>query len=169
MAVKCQTTAEKRSSQGNTLLYGVVILLLLIAMAAVVGIKLQKIPLKSQEVDTSKLHQCQLQLGPCVINYHQQTIRLEITPRPVKTMTTLQTLLTLDGLKPSKATILFKGISMDMGENSFLLQGDRHGNLSGEVMLPVCLSQEMLWQVWLVVELSEGVLEFPFLLQTTNL
>ncbi len=153
---------SQSDEQGHPLIWTITALLLLV-LIAVGGYKYRE-HLRNSIVATATLDL------DCLLNKRQCTTSLEdgssmtiaISPQPIVAATPLQVTLQIEGLEAESVEIHFRGESMNMGLNQFILAEQPDGGYGGEVILPVCVRNSMMWIADVLVATPQGKLAFPF-------
>lgn len=115
---------------------------------------------------------CDLHKGPCDAHLPGGgEVRLDITPRPLRTMVPLTVAVQLRDLTASAVELDLQGVDMNMGYNRPALapQGDgRDGRFVGSAMVPVCVRDIMEWQARVLIHSDRGLLAAPFRFSTAK-
>ena len=107
---------------------------------------------------------CDLQQGPCSVALPQGgRLRLELSPRPVKVMSSLSIgVEVLGAAQAAKVLVDFAGVDMNMGFNRPQLDAVGDGRFSGETMLPACVTGRMTWRATVLLESDGRRVAAPF-------
>jgi hypothetical protein len=140
-----------------------IVALLLVGIAAVVGVKLDKATQKSVEMRAASNPDCILRDGPCSAHLPAGgSIEFEITPHSIPLMKPLSLTVSVRDIEVSAAEIDFVGIGMNMGYNRPQLKKTSSTRFEGKTTLPVCILQRMQWQANLLLETDSGTVMAPF-------
>lgn len=115
------------------------------------------------------LKNCSLHQQACEAKQADQSVRLEITPRPIKVARMLEVEVILQGIEADKVALDIAGENMYMGYNRVELTAipDQPGLYRGQSMLAFCTLDDMKWQVSVLITLpDEKLLAVPFALNT---
>jgi len=105
---------------------------------------------------------CAIQKGPCNQVINGLPISFDVVPKPVKAMTELTFIVTVDGTDSNtKAHIELNMLAMDMGKNHVLLRHSDRGALVGQGVIVRCRSGIRTWSAKVVVA-GIGTTEFIF-------
>ena len=105
---------------------------------------------------------CQAHDGPCQMPLGNETMTLEITPRPVTALQDSFFKVTLTGNQPKKAPYLDLGMpAMKMGPNRVMLKSDGKGSYTGKGVIVRCKSGRRTWFANVVVP-GAGEAKFVF-------
>lgn len=157
-----ETESHEAKTDGHPLIWSITAILF-IALLAAAGYKYRE-HMQGTTIATAPLDQ------HCMLNMQQCTSRLPdgggasltIAPHPIVAATPMQVSLQLEGLEAQGVEIHFRGESMNMGINQFILTHNSAGNYSGEVILPVCVRSSMIWIADVVVATPKRKIVFPF-------
>jgi hypothetical protein len=91
------------------------------------------------------------------------TIHFSIDPKPILGASPLSFNLSVEDIEVQAAVLDLKGVSMNMGSYRFELAPDGNGAYVAEGNLPVCVTNQMLWQadVWLKTP-EQGLIKIPY-------
>jgi hypothetical protein len=143
-----------------------VAILLALAVIAVIGYKLAPQWRTGAETTLPPVADCDLHRGPCRSGLPGGgSLSLEIAPRPIPVVRSLQVRVRLEGIEAARVEIDFAGVSMDMGPNRRPLAAAGGGLYQGEAALPVCVSGRMQWRATLLVDTAQGRLAVPYLFE----
>jgi len=105
---------------------------------------------------------CQAHEGSCKLPIGEETITLDITPRPVTAMQDSTFKVTITGAQPAKAPYLDLGMpAMKMGPNRVMLKSDGNGSYTGKGVIVRCKSGRRTWFANVVVP-GSGEAKFVF-------
>jgi hypothetical protein len=107
---------------------------------------------------------CDLHTGPCTQSFSENTVILEVTPRPVKAMQDLSFKVTLPGTlsKALKAPYIDLGMpGMNMGPNRVQLKSTGNATYEGSGVIVRCPSGRRTWQATVTIP-DAGQIEFIF-------
>ncbi len=105
---------------------------------------------------------CQAHKGPCSLPIGNETITLEITPRPVTAMQDSAFKVTISGNHPAQVPYLDLGMpAMKMGPNRVLLKPADNGTYQGKGVIVRCKSGRRTWFANVVVP-GAGEAKFVF-------
>lgn len=105
---------------------------------------------------------CQAHKGPCSLPIGNETVTLEITPRPVTAMQDSAFKVTISGNHPAQAPYLDLGMpAMKMGPNRVLLKPSGNGTYQGKGVIVRCMSGRRIWFANVVVP-GAGEAKFVF-------
>ena len=140
-----------------------IVVLLLIGIAAVVGIKLDKATQKSVTMLAASNPDCELRDGPCRAELPSGgSIEFAIAPRSIPLMKPLSLTVSVRDIDVTAAEIDFVGIGMNMGYNRPQLKQISSTRFEGSTTLPVCILQRMEWEARLLLETDKGTIMAPF-------
>ena len=106
---------------------------------------------------------CDLREGPCVSQLPGGgSISLSIQPTSIPVMRPLQLEVLVEGAATSAVELDFRGVDMNMGLNRARLDAETDGRFRGEGILPVCMSQRMLWEARVLLQTERGMVSAPF-------
>ena len=112
---------------------------------------------------------CDLRAGPCISQLPGGgSISLSIEPRSIPVMQPLQLDVQVEGAETAEVELDFRGVDMNMGLNRARLEAEADGRFRGEGILPVCMSQRMLWEARVLLETKRGLVAAPFRFWTTR-
>lgn len=112
---------------------------------------------------------CDLRAGACTLALPDGgRVTLSISPRDIPPMTplTLEARVTGSGLHPR--WLEFVGVDMDMGFNRATLAPAQGGRFTGSGMIPVCVSDRMLWEARLLLNDGGQWVAAPFRFEVTR-
>lgn len=105
---------------------------------------------------------CQAHDGKCSLPIGEETVTLEITPRPVTAMQNSTFTITLTGTSPEKAPYIDLGMpAMKMGPNRVYLKPAGNGAYKGKGVIVRCKSGRRTWFANVVVP-GAGEVQFVF-------
>jgi hypothetical protein len=107
---------------------------------------------------------CNLHAGPCTQSFAENTVILEVTPRPVKAMQDLFFKVTLTGKlsKAQKAPYIDLGMpGMNMGPNRVKLKPVGNATYEGRGVIVRCPSGRQTWQASVTIP-DAGQIDFIF-------
>jgi hypothetical protein len=105
---------------------------------------------------------CQAHKGPCSLPLGNETVTLEITPRPVTAMQDSAFKVTISGNLPAQAPYLDLGMpAMKMGPNRVLLKPAGNGTYTGKGVIVRCKSGRRTWFANVIVP-GTGEAKFVF-------
>lgn len=105
---------------------------------------------------------CKAHEGPCALPLGNETVTLEITPRPVTAMQDSEFTVTITGDQPSKAPYLDLGMpAMKMGPNRVTLKPVGEGTYKGKGVIVRCKSGRRTWFANVVIP-GAGEAKFIF-------
>ena len=105
---------------------------------------------------------CDAHNGTCSQALGDQTVSLEIEPRPVKAMQDLVFKLSISGAPPSKAPYIDLGMpAMKMGPNRVWLKATHPGSYEGKGVIVRCKSGRRTWFANVVIP-DTGEVKFVF-------
>lgn len=130
-----------------------IIILLLVALLGAASFYLLSGYLSGQNWQTTVFKECQLDKQVCHLSLNSdQSIRLEISPRPIPLVKPLTVSVNLDGLpQVDFAQLEIEGVNMFMGLQIVPLKAINQDRLTGEFSLPICSTQHMEWKATLVI------------------
>jgi hypothetical protein len=150
------------TESGHPLLWSIVALLLLV-LIAVAGYKYRQMTLDNLVATASLDASCMLNTGQCSASLPDgRTASFAITPQPIVATTPLQLSLQLEGIEARGVEVHFRGETMNMGLNQFILTPQGEGRFGAEAILPVCVRNSMVWIADVLVATPQGRLAFPF-------
>ena len=105
---------------------------------------------------------CDIQAGACVQPLGGGSVTLEILPRPVKAMTDLTFIVTLQGLAPGEGPAIdLEMPGMSMGPNHVTLERTPDGVYTGRGVIVRCPSGRTLWAADVTIP-GAGISVFTF-------
>ena len=107
---------------------------------------------------------CDLHAGPCTRSLSENTVTLDVTPRPVKALQNLSFRVTLSGkqLTSTKAPYIDLGMpGMNMGPNRVKLKSACGNLYEGQGVIVKCPSGRRTWQATVTIP-DAGQTEFIF-------
>jgi hypothetical protein len=107
---------------------------------------------------------CDLHAGPCNQTLSEETVTLEVTPRPVKALQNLVFKVTLTGKPPesTKAPYIDLGMpGMNMGPNRVQLKPAGNNTYEGQGVIVKCPSGRRTWQATVTIP-DTGQTQFIF-------
>ena len=105
---------------------------------------------------------CKAHNGKCSLPIGNETVTLEITPRPVTAMQDSIFTVTLTGIAPEQAPFIDLGMpAMKMGPNRVQLKSTGDGSFSGKGIIVRCKSGRRIWFANVVVP-GAGEAKFVF-------
>ena len=111
-----------------------------------------------------KMINCNLHAGPCTQSFSENTVILEVTPRPVKAMQDLFFKVTLTGKlsKAPRAPYIDLGMpGMNMGPNRVQLKPSGNATYEGRGVIVRCPSGRRTWQATITIP-DAGQIDFIF-------
>ena len=106
---------------------------------------------------------CNLRAGPCRLPLPDGGgVELDILPRSLAPMAPLQLEVRVSGALLEARWIEFAGINMDMGFNRASLTRRAPGQFTGSGMIPVCVSDRMIWEARVMLSGDGGWISAPF-------
>jgi hypothetical protein len=118
----------------------------------------------SAEDKYQEMINCNLHAGPCTQSFAENTVILEVTPRPVKAMQDLFFKVTLTGelSKAPKAPYIDLGMpGMNMGPNRVQLKPAGNATYEGRGVIVRCPSGRRIWQATVTIP-DAGQIDFIF-------
>lgn len=110
---------------------------------------------------------CNLHQQACTATQGNQSVTLDIHPKPISVAKPLKVSVTLQNLPAKRVELDISGINMYMGYNRVSLDPVGENRWQGDSMLAFCTNDAMEWQVSVLVTQSDGkVIQFPFYLKT---
>jgi hypothetical protein len=110
---------------------------------------------------------CNLHIESCSSQIDKHEVRLDITPKPVPIAKALTINATLADLPATQVQLDINGSNMYMGYNRITLTQQDKGQWNGKSLLAFCTTDEMHWQLTLMIDLIDGrQLQIPFPLTT---
>lgn len=97
---------------------------------------------------------CDLHAGPCTRSFSENTVTLEVTPRPVKAMQDLAFKITLNAklLPNAKPPYIDLGMpGMNMGPNRVLLKSSGNATYEGRGVIVKCPSGRRTWRATVTI------------------
>lgn len=105
---------------------------------------------------------CQAHDGPCTLPMGNETVTLEITPRPVTAMQESTFTVTVSGSQPTGAPYIDLGMpAMKMGPNRVMLKPAGNGAYTGKGVIVRCKSGRRTWFAHVVLP-GAGETRFVF-------
>lgn len=107
---------------------------------------------------------CDLHAGPCIQSFSENTVTLEVTPRPIKALQNLSFKVTLTGKqsKSPKTPYIDLGMpGMNMGPNRVQLKSAGSNSYEGRGIIVKCPSGRRTWQATVTIP-DAGQTEFIF-------
>jgi hypothetical protein len=111
-----------------------------------------------------KMINCDLHAGPCTQSFSENTVSLEVTPRPVKAMQDLAFKVTLNAklLPNAKPPYIDLGMpGMMMGPNRVLLKSSGNATYEGRGVIVRCPSGRRTWRATVTIP-DVGKADFIF-------
>ncbi len=106
---------------------------------------------------------CNLRSGPCRLPLPSGgAVELSILPRNLPPMAPLELSVTLDDSAYEAKWVEFAGTEMDMGFNRSGLAAQAPGRFGGSGMIPVCVSDRMLWEARVMLTDGNEWVSAPF-------
>jgi hypothetical protein len=140
-----------------------VIGILLIALVVVVGYKLSPLLLPRADVVIQPDPACNLQHQACMVKLLSGGgVELSMGTRPIPMVKPFEVRVTTTGFVPTRVEVDFAGIDMNMGLNRPELTAHGDGRFAGQVMLPVCITGAMDWQVTVLIESGGERIAIPY-------
>ncbi|MGD8942739.1 MAG: hypothetical protein PVJ37_05720 [Desulfobacterales bacterium] len=139
----------------------------LICMLSIVTLTaiLLSTPVKTSAGDKyQEMINCDLHAGPCTQSLSENTVTLEVTPRPVKALRNLSFRVTLSGkqITSTKAPYIDLGMpGMNMGPNRVQLKSAGSYSYEGQGVIVKCPSGRRTWQATVTIP-DAGQTEFIF-------
>mgnify|MGYP001024817790 CR=1 FL=1 len=135
--------------------------LLMIGLLACLWLGAQLIQQSLSSADRAQLIDCDLQQGPCEFELDGVAMRLEATPRPLKSLLPFTLRLQLadpDALGLVNITAELQGVEMYMGQNRFRLDAEpgEPELWRGHSELAICTTGEMRWYLLLTLDTATG-------------
>jgi hypothetical protein len=122
-------------------------------------------PVKTSAGDKyQEMINCDLHAGPCTQSLSENTVTLEVTPRPVKALRNLSFRVTLSGkqITSTKAPYIDLGMpGMNMGPNRVQLKSAGSDSYEGQGVIVKCPSGRRTWQATVTIP-DAGQTEFIF-------
>jgi hypothetical protein len=118
----------------------------------------------SAEDKYQEMINCNLHAGPCTQSLAENTVILEVTPRPVKAMQDLFFKVTLTGklARTLKAPYIDLGMpGMNMGPNRVYLKSAGSATYEGRGVIVRCPSGRRTWQATVIIP-DAGQIDFIF-------
>ncbi len=114
------------------------------------------------KADDRTVVNCSIQQGPCHTLLNGRRIGFDVLPKPVKAMTELNFIVTVDGAGGgADAHIELNMLAMDMGRNHVLLKKNDRGAFVGKGVIVRCRSGIRTWRAKIVIS-GVGTTEFIF-------
>ncbi len=105
---------------------------------------------------------CNIHQTACVKKLSDCTVTLDIQPKPVKAMTDLDFIVTIEGKKPASPPFIDLGMpGMQMGPNQVVLKDGGNNTYLGKGIIVRCPSGRNTWKAAVTVP-DVGVAEFVF-------
>lgn len=117
---------------------------------------------------------CDLHTTACSTTFNNQTITLDVTPKPIPVARMLNASIELDDIAPDNqiedVALDISGVNMYMGYNRVSFNPtETVSHYRGKSMLAFCTIDEMEWQLTVLIKLKDGrTIQAPFLLKTTT-
>ena len=117
---------------------------------------------------------CDLHTSACSTTFNNQTITLDLSPKPVPVARMLNASIELDKIAPDNqiedVALDISGVNMYMGYNRVSFNPtEKVAVYTGKSMLAFCTIDEMEWQLTVLIKLKNGhTIQAPFLLKTTT-
>ena len=117
---------------------------------------------------------CDLHQQACQTTFNNQSITLDVTPKPIPVARMLDANIDIKGIaqdNPIEEVALdISGVNMYMGYNRVTFNPTKTlHSYEGKSMLAFCTIDEMEWQLTVLVKLKNGhTIQAPFLLKTTT-
>lgn len=124
---------------------------------------------KSQAETWPLVKDCNLHQTACTAQHGQQSLTLDITPKPIPVAKPLQVKVTLNHLQAKTMQIDISGHNMYMGYNRLPLEKVNEQHWQGTTMLAFCTNAKMEWHLTLLIDTPDGKqLQVPFYLETKS-
>lgn len=142
--------------------WGGVVVLAVVVVA--VGVTLQARHQRQQVIEYAEVNiGCQTPEFPCrVVLAAGRAVTLAIEPLPVVSLQPLQLQVNVDGVEATAVVAQLKGVGMNMGLKSVPLQQQGDGRYQATTILPICIRNQMGWEVEIMLETIEGTIVAPF-------
>jgi hypothetical protein len=106
---------------------------------------------------------CNLRAGPCRLPLPDGgAVVLDILPRSLEPMAPLQLEVRVSDAPLEARWVEFAGINMDMGFNRASLTPRSPGQFTGSGMIPVCVSDRMVWEARVMLAGDGDWISAPF-------
>jgi hypothetical protein len=106
---------------------------------------------------------CNLQHQACMVKLPSGGgVELSMGTRPIPMVKPFEVRVTTTGFVPTRVEVDFAGIDMNMGLNRPELTAHGDGRFAGQVMLPVCITGAMDWQVTVLIESGGERIAIPY-------
>lgn len=148
--------------------YGILLSIVLLGFISISSCDFQSQPNQSM-TSWPMIKDCSLHQQACGSQQAQQSVQLEILPRPIKVARMLDVSVQLSGIDAQKVELDIAGENMYMGYNRVQLSAvpDQPGHYRGQSMLAFCTLNDMKWQISvLITQPDETVLAVPYALST---
>jgi hypothetical protein len=110
---------------------------------------------------------CNLHQQACYNAYQDIKLSLDITPKPIPIAKQLAVSAHIEGVIPIQVQLDINGSNMYMGYNRITLKQQTDGSWTGKSLLAFCTTDQMQWQLTLLIDLADGSqLQAPFPLTT---
>ena len=119
------------------------------------------------ESDWPLVTDCNLHTQACKAQRGEVTVRLALTPHPVPVAKNFKVTVDLHGFSEiSQVDLDISGVNMYMGYNRVTLTETRPGHYVGQAILAFCTSDQMIWQLGVLLHSPKGRILVPFKLVT---
>lgn len=153
-------------SFSDKVLWGIIVLLAT-ALAITSAVKLSPLLNPPQKINLPLNTACDLHQGPCVTALpNGGRLELSLEPRPIPVLKPLKLQVRATGFKASSVEVDFAGVDMKMAFNRPRLAPVKDDLFTGEATLPVCVSNQMAWQVTVLVKSDGKRIAVPFRFET---
>lgn len=134
-------------------------LLVTLALAAAVGHRL----LRKVEVAVPLVEHCRLDQQACTAELPGGgQVEVAIDPRAISGVRPFTLSVAPRGIEVDKVEAEFTGVVMNMGGFRYGLTPGADGRYSGQMSLPLCVSNTMLWQATVVIHSGRKAISVPF-------
>jgi len=156
----------ERSTSDRLLRWWWLPLLPLLLVAGWYGQRLIQPPLAPQlPLDPS----CLLDQSPCTLTLPTAgAVTVTLQPQPIHPLQPLQLVVRGEGVTLQQANGVVSGVTMDMGQQWANLTAQPDGSWQAPLMLPVCVSDRMGWELLLTIESDQGRWSLPFRFWSSN-
>ncbi len=153
----------------------IIILLLLSALLSIVLYKKNRYQTQVLPViSIDPAENCQLNQQACKKIFSNQQIdptnsyfiTLDIFPKPIPLVSPLQVEVQSNLPQIQQVRVEFKGVDMDMGPNTIMLEKQAAGKFAGKAMLSVCIRKKMAWQAIVSVNSNNRWVTTSFMFYT---
>jgi len=106
---------------------------------------------------------CDLRAAPCRLDLPGGgTVALSVSPRALPPMAPLNLEAVISDSGLSAVWVAFVGVEMDMGFNRARLEDAGGGRFTGTGLIPVCVTDRMLWEARVLMTDGDAWLSAPF-------